>query len=53
MGKFGAVLVSVVALALVPWVGADAHRGHHGGGDDGRGDKLLFFASDGLVQDRG
>lgn len=53
MGKIGAVVLLVAALALVPLVGADAHRGHHDGqGNDGRNDKLLFFASDGLSQQR-
>jgi 2',3'-cyclic-nucleotide 2'-phosphodiesterase (5'-nucleotidase family) len=52
MGKVGAALIAVVVLALVPLVGAEAHRGGHHGGGDGRGDKLLFYASDGLVQNR-
>ena len=45
----GLLAACVVGLALVPWVGAEAHRGggHHGGDRDG---KLLFFASDGMVQ---
>ena len=46
--------VSVAAGLTVPWVGAEAsktgwHHGHHGNDESG---KLLFFASDGLVQNR-
>jgi len=44
----GLVAGGVVALGLVPWVGAEAHRGGHGHGGDP--DKLLFFAADGLTQ---
>jgi hypothetical protein len=42
---------AVVTAGLIPWVGAEARS--HGGGDhrDGRSDKLLFFAADGLRQD--
>ena len=51
----GAMATAAVAVGLtVPWVGAEAsktgwHHGHHGDDDSG---KLLFFASDGLVQNR-
>ena len=45
----GLLAACVVGLGLVPWVGAEAHRGggQHGGDRDG---KLLFFAADGMVQ---
>ena len=43
---------AIVSAGLIPWVGAEARSkgggGHHG---DGRNDKLLFFAADGLRQD--
>src|SRR5215203_5278359 len=42
--------VTVAAGLTVPWVGAEAHKGKghgHHGDDSG---KLLFFASDGLMQ---
>ena len=50
----GLLVVAVAAAAgLVPLVGAEA-GGHGRGHGDGRDvDKLLFFASDGLRQDRG
>ena len=50
----GMLAAAAVAAGLtVPWVGAEAARtgGHHGHHGDDRG-KLLFFASDGLVQNR-
>ena len=40
---------AIVGAGLIPWVGADARGGGHRG--DGRNDKLLFFAADGLRQD--
>jgi 2',3'-cyclic-nucleotide 2'-phosphodiesterase (5'-nucleotidase family) len=49
-----ALLVAAVAtVGLLPWLGADAASPHGGGGHhgDGRNDKLLFFAADGLRQD--
>jgi hypothetical protein len=54
-GRAACVLAAVVAAGLVPWAGTDAagssgHKGHRGH-DNGRDDKLLFFASDGLRQD--
>ena len=51
----GTMAAAAVAAGLtVPWVGAEAsktgwHHGHHGDDESG---KLLFFASDGLVQNR-
>src|SRR3954470_8714907 len=59
MRKRGSLMAfAVLALALVPWGGAQAARppahkgawGHHGGHDSGGG-KLLFFAADGMRQD--
>ncbi len=48
-----AVAAAIVVAAFVPWVGAEASGGGHGHGrDDGRDDKLLFFAADGLRQDK-
>jgi 2',3'-cyclic-nucleotide 2'-phosphodiesterase (5'-nucleotidase family) len=53
----GALAATVMAGLVVPWVGAEAarpaatHGGHVGGYDQGRNDKLLFFASDGMRQD--
>jgi 2',3'-cyclic-nucleotide 2'-phosphodiesterase (5'-nucleotidase family) len=47
----GVLAALVAAVVLLPWVGAEARPhggGHHG---DGRNDKLLFFAADGLRQD--
>jgi 2',3'-cyclic-nucleotide 2'-phosphodiesterase (5'-nucleotidase family)/predicted AlkP superfamily phosphohydrolase/phosphomutase len=50
----GVIAAAAVAAGLtVPWVGAEASRtgGHHGHHAKDSG-KLLFFASDGLVQNR-
>src|SRR5687768_11381307 len=52
MGKASVLVATIVALALVPLVGAEAHRGGGSHGGDGRNDKLLFFAADGLTQNR-
>jgi hypothetical protein len=46
----GVLAAIVVAAALVPWVSTETAQ-PHGSGHDQRGDKLLFFASDGLRQD--
>ena len=59
MRAIGAGAAAVVAMALVPWVGAEAsgghgwgHHGSHGSHHNNGGDsKLLYFASDGLRQD--
>jgi 2',3'-cyclic-nucleotide 2'-phosphodiesterase (5'-nucleotidase family) len=46
------IAAAVVAAGLAPWVGAEANGGGgHGRGQD-RDDKLLFFAADGLRQDK-
>ena len=61
MRTIGAVAAAVGAMALVPWVGAEASDWGHGHGHGhGHGNnhgnsrdngKLLFYASDGLRQD--
>ena len=47
-----ALAVVLAAVAFVPLLGADAAQPHGWGHDEGRNDKLLFFASDGLTQNR-
>jgi 2',3'-cyclic-nucleotide 2'-phosphodiesterase (5'-nucleotidase family) len=52
MRWIGLLAALVIAAALVPWVSAETAQPHgwgHGHSND-RGDKLLFFASDGLMQ---
>src|SRR5688500_8986697 len=46
------VVAAVVAVGLLPWLGAEAARPAGGANHSaGRNDKLLFFAADGLRQD--
>jgi 2',3'-cyclic-nucleotide 2'-phosphodiesterase (5'-nucleotidase family) len=47
-----ALAVVLAAVAFVPLLGADAAQPHGWGHDEGRNDKLLFFAADGLTQNR-
>ena len=54
----GGLAATVMAGLVVPWVGAEARpkasqasHGASGGHDQGRNDKLLFFAADGMRQD--
>jgi 2',3'-cyclic-nucleotide 2'-phosphodiesterase (5'-nucleotidase family) len=46
----GLLAAVVMAIGLVPWVSAETAQPHGWGHSDDRGDKLLFFASDGLMQ---
>ncbi|MGI8779126.1 MAG: 5'-nucleotidase C-terminal domain-containing protein [Solirubrobacteraceae bacterium] len=51
-GRMVSVLAAaLVAAGLVPWVGAEAARPSAVQSGEGRDDKLLFFAADGLRQD--
>jgi 2',3'-cyclic-nucleotide 2'-phosphodiesterase (5'-nucleotidase family) len=51
MRMIGLLAAAVIAAAAIPWVSADTARPTSRGHDDDRGeDKLLFFASDGLMQ---
>jgi 2',3'-cyclic-nucleotide 2'-phosphodiesterase (5'-nucleotidase family) len=51
MRVIGALVVLVVAVGLVPLVSTETAQ-PTGPGHEQRGDKLLFFAADGLVQNR-
>jgi 2',3'-cyclic-nucleotide 2'-phosphodiesterase (5'-nucleotidase family) len=51
MRLVGALTAIVVAAGFVPWVSTESAQ-PHGSGHDQRGDKLLFFASDGMMQNR-
>ena len=48
---FGTLAVVAAAAAFVPWVSTETAQ-PHGKGKDQRADKLLFFASDGLMQNQ-
>ena len=51
MRMIGLLAAVVMAIGLVPWVSAETAQPHGWGHSDDRGkDKLLFFASDGLMQ---
>jgi 2',3'-cyclic-nucleotide 2'-phosphodiesterase (5'-nucleotidase family) len=49
VSKVGLLAAAIVAVVLVPWAGTGAARTSAERGD-GRDDKLLFFAADGLSQ---
>src|SRR5688572_17520171 len=51
MRMIGLLAAVVMAIGLVPWVSAETAQPHGWGHSNDRGkDKLLFFASDGLMQ---
>jgi hypothetical protein len=47
----GVLAVAAAAAAFVPWVSTESAQ-PRGKGNEQRGDKLLFFAADGLMQNR-